>query len=57
MRENTLDVRDIIADDEALQAGILPSLQEYNLEQFITVDLPGCEHQVSIVYRFSYYRV
>lgn len=57
MRENTLDVRDIIADDEALQAGILPSLQEYNLEQFITVDLPGCEHQVSIVCRFSYYRV
>ncbi|PAV17001.1 F-actin capping alpha subunit [Pyrrhoderma noxium] len=42
------DVRDIIADDEALQAGILPSLQEYNLEQFITVDLPGCEHQVIV---------
>ena len=57
MRENTLDVRDIIADDEALQAGILPSLQEYNLGQFITVDLPGCEHQVIMVYCFSYYRV
>ena len=42
-----LDVRDIIADDEALQAGILPSLEEYNLEQFIIADVPGCEHQVS----------
>ncbi|EJC97914.1 F-actin capping protein, alpha subunit [Fomitiporia mediterranea MF3/22] len=42
------DVRDIIADDEALQAGILPSLEEYNLEQFITADVPGCEHQVIV---------
>lgn len=44
----SVDVRDIIADDEALQAGVLPSLQTYNLEQFITADVPGCEHQVCI---------
>ncbi|KAL5501674.1 CAP1 [Sanghuangporus vaninii] len=42
------DVRDIIADDEALQAGILPSLEQYNLEQFITADVPGCDYQVII---------
>ncbi|KAH8114348.1 F-actin capping protein, alpha subunit [Phellopilus nigrolimitatus] len=42
------DVRDIISDDEALQAGVLPSLQEYNLAQFITADVPGCEHQVIV---------
>jgi len=42
------DVRDIIADDEALQAGVLPSLQTYNLEQFIAADVPGCEHQVIV---------
>ncbi|KAI5119207.1 hypothetical protein M0805_004462 [Coniferiporia weirii] len=42
------DVRDIISDDEALQAGVLPSLQEYNLEQFITADVPGCDHQVIV---------
>ena len=43
-----LDVRDIIADDEALQAGVQETLQEYNLDQFITADVPGCEHQVCI---------
>ena len=46
------DVRDIIADDEALQAGILPSLEQYNLEQFITADVPDCDYQVcSLVFR------
>ena len=39
-------MRDIIADDDALQAGIRDTLQEYNLEQFITADVPGCEHLV-----------
>ena len=39
-------MRDIIADDDALQAGIKDTLQEYNLEQFITADVPGCEHLV-----------
>lgn len=41
-------MRDIIADDETLQTGILPSLEEYNLDQFITADVPGCDHQVRL---------
>ncbi|KAK7469105.1 F-actin-capping protein subunit alpha [Stygiomarasmius scandens] len=39
------DVRNIISDDETLEEGLLPALKEYNLEQFITVDVPGTEHQ------------
>ncbi|KAL0581034.1 F-actin-capping protein subunit alpha [Marasmius crinis-equi] len=39
------DVRNIISDDDSLQDGVLPALREYNLEQFITVDVPGTEHQ------------
>ncbi|KAJ8080767.1 F-actin-capping protein subunit alpha [Marasmius tenuissimus] len=39
------DVRNIISDDDTLQEGVLPALREYNLEQFITVDVPGTEHQ------------
>ncbi|KAF9651563.1 F-actin capping protein, alpha subunit [Thelephora ganbajun] len=39
------DVRNIIADDESLQQGIAPALREYNLVQFITVDIPGSNHQ------------
>jgi len=42
------DVRNIIADDDSLQQGIAPALREYNLTQFITVDVPGSNHQVSI---------
>ena len=42
------DVRNIIADDDSLQQGIAPALREYNLAQFITVDVPGSNHQVSI---------
>jgi len=41
------DVRNIIADDDSLQQGIAPALREYNLAQFITVDVPGSNHQVS----------
>jgi len=40
------DVRNIIADDELLQEGVLPALREYNIEQFTAVDVPGTEHQV-----------
>ena len=40
------DVRNIIADDDSLQQGIAPALREYNLAQFITVDVPGTDHQV-----------
>ncbi|KAF7791418.1 hypothetical protein EIP86_002434 [Pleurotus ostreatoroseus] len=39
------DVRNIISDDETLQAGILPALKEYNLAQFITAEVPGHQHQ------------
>ncbi|KAF8574893.1 F-actin capping protein, alpha subunit [Ramaria rubella] len=42
------DVRNIIADDESLQEGIQPALQEYNVAQFVTVDVPGQKHQVII---------
>jgi capping protein alpha len=41
-----VDVRNIIADDEALQVGLLPALREYNLAQFIVADVPGASHQV-----------
>lgn len=40
------DIREIISDDDALQAGVLSSLREYNLEQFVTADIPGHDHQV-----------
>ncbi|KZT09326.1 F-actin capping protein, alpha subunit [Laetiporus sulphureus 93-53] len=39
------DVRNIISDDESLQAGVLPALREYNLAQFMTADVPGHNHQ------------
>ncbi|EPQ51012.1 F-actin capping protein, alpha subunit [Gloeophyllum trabeum ATCC 11539] len=39
------DVRNIISDDDSLQEGVLPALQEYNLAQFIIADVPGSEHQ------------
>ena len=35
------DVRAIVSDDSAFEAGILPALQQYNTEQFITADLEG----------------
>ncbi|KAH7910815.1 F-actin-capping protein subunit alpha [Hygrophoropsis aurantiaca] len=39
------DVRTIISDDDLLQEGVLPALREYNIAQFITVDVPGTDHQ------------
>ncbi|KAI0081601.1 F-actin capping protein, alpha subunit [Panus rudis PR-1116 ss-1] len=42
------DVRNIISDDESLQAGVLPALREYNLAQFITADVPGHQHQTIV---------
>jgi len=41
------DVRNIMSDidDGSLQNGLLPALREYNLEQLITVDVPGHDHQ------------
>jgi len=40
------DVRNIISDDDQLQEGVLPALREYNLAQFMAVDVPGTDHQV-----------
>ncbi|KAJ7784647.1 F-actin-capping protein subunit alpha [Mycena metata] len=39
------DVRNIISDDDSLHEGVLPALKEYNLSQFMTVDVPGTDHQ------------
>ncbi|KAK0449222.1 F-actin-capping protein subunit alpha [Armillaria borealis] len=39
------DVRNIISDDDSLQEGVLPALREYNLAQFMAVDVPGTDHQ------------
>lgn len=40
------DLRTIVDDDEALQTGIQPALEEYNKEQFVCVTAPGKDHQV-----------
>ncbi|EIN12525.1 F-actin capping protein alpha subunit [Punctularia strigosozonata HHB-11173 SS5] len=42
---NGTHIRNIISDDDSLQAGVQPALQEYNLAQFIIADVPGCDHQ------------
>lgn len=34
------DVRALVGDDGALEAGILPALQKYNVDQLIVADLP-----------------
>ncbi|TFY75871.1 hypothetical protein EWM64_g8141 [Hericium alpestre] len=39
------DVRNIISDDESLQAGVQPALREYNIAQFIVAEVPGAGHQ------------
>jgi capping protein alpha len=57
-----VDVRAIVSDDEALQDGLIPALEQYNMEQFITVPVPGQPHQVCrfclrILCNASYYRV
>ncbi|KAJ7600977.1 F-actin-capping protein subunit alpha [Mycena floridula] len=39
------DVRNIISDDDSLTPACLPVLKEYNVAQFITVDVPGTDHQ------------
>ncbi|KAG9290306.1 hypothetical protein G9A89_007037 [Geosiphon pyriformis] len=46
------DLRILMNDDAAFQAGILSALEEYNTEQFITAALPGHDHQV-IVSRYG----
>ncbi|KAJ8463412.1 hypothetical protein ONZ45_g17590 [Pleurotus djamor] len=38
-------VRNLISDDESLEAGILPAARDYNLQQYTVVDVPGTNHQ------------
>ncbi|KAH9060495.1 F-actin capping protein alpha subunit [Lactarius vividus] len=38
------DVRTLVGDDESLEAGVLPALQQYNLEQFTVAEVPGAGH-------------
>ncbi|KAK0224255.1 hypothetical protein IW262DRAFT_1548756 [Armillaria fumosa] len=45
------NVWNIISNDDSLQEGILPALHEYNLTQFIAVDVPGTDHQRGCVGR------
>ncbi|KIJ64463.1 hypothetical protein HYDPIDRAFT_111793 [Hydnomerulius pinastri MD-312] len=42
------DVRNIVSDDEALQEGILPALREYNLAQYVVVDVPEADYQTIV---------
>ena len=44
------DVRMLVGDDESLEAGVLPALQQYNLEQFTVAEVPGAGHTVRIAY-------
>jgi hypothetical protein len=48
-----LDVRGILGEDEAVEAGILNALAEYNTEELATVDVPGIEGKAS--YQLSPY--
>lgn len=38
------DVRMLVGDDESLEAGVLPALQQYNLEQFTVAEVPDAGH-------------
>ncbi|KAH9999617.1 F-actin capping protein alpha subunit [Russula compacta] len=38
------DIRLIIGDDESLETGILPALQQYNLEQLTVAEVPEAGH-------------
>jgi len=42
------DIRNIVTNDDALQEGIQPIIQQYNTEQFITVELPEKDYQVIV---------
>ena len=37
---NSNDVRALVGDDNALESGILPALEQYNVEQFVVASLP-----------------
>jgi len=40
------DIRVLIGDDESLETGVLPALQQYNLEQLTVAEVPGVGHSV-----------
>ncbi|KAF8550820.1 F-actin capping protein, alpha subunit [Imleria badia] len=42
------DVRAIVNDDDILEDGLLPALRDYNLAQFILVDVPDAGHQTIV---------
>ncbi|KAI8990760.1 F-actin-capping protein subunit alpha [Mycotypha africana] len=42
------DVRTLVGNDEALQEGVLQSLEQYNAEQHVTVIPPGLDYEVII---------
>jgi capping protein alpha len=41
-----LDIRVLVEDDELLEKGIAEPFEEYNTSNFVTVSLPGQQHQV-----------
>ena len=43
-----IDVRNIIDDDAELEKGIASALEEYNLTQFTTIDVPEQTHKAII---------
>jgi len=45
-RRVATDIRTIIDDDVRLEKGIAGALEQYNLDQFVTVDAPDQNHQV-----------
>lgn len=45
-RRMATDIRTIIDDDVRLQRGIAGALEQYNLDQFVTVGAPDEDHQV-----------
>lgn len=44
-RSVATDIRTIIDDDARLQSGIAGALEQYNLDQSVTVDAPDENHQ------------
>lgn len=40
------DLRTIVQDDDSLEEAVQPALREYNIVQFITVQVPGTDHSV-----------
>jgi hypothetical protein len=48
-----VDVRVIVNDDDVLEDGLLPALRDYNLAQFILVDVPDANHQVDPMHILS----